>query len=66
VENLIFLNLDFKVEIKVEVYNCKGEKVLGYDNVSNKKLNLRSIAPGLYFLKITIGDKCVTEKLIKK
>jgi hypothetical protein len=65
-EDHIFLNLDINVEAIIEVYNYNGKKMLGFEHVSNKKLNLRSIAPGLYFLKITTVDKCVTVKLVKK
>ena len=54
---------------QIKVVNLLGE-TLSYDRINtthNKKyeLNMEHLPPGIYFVKIIIGDKYLTKKIIK-
>jgi len=46
------------------VFNVLGEMVL-LKVITTKELNISSLPTGIYILRIKIGDKAVTEKLIR-
>ena len=49
---------------QVEVYNFLGKKVKAVSNTAS--INVRDLASGVYILKITIGNKTSSKKLIKQ
>ena len=55
-------------EMKVSVYDVTGKLVFTAKNIfnSNYSLNLSNVNKGLYFLKITEGNKHITKRLMIK
>lgn len=54
-------------DIKVEVYSVIGKKIhQAMIQTSDSKLNISELSSGLYFLKISNGQKTITRKFIKK
>ncbi len=48
---------------KVEVYNVLGKNLL-VTNMSGNELNISSLDPGIYILKIKEGNSSATRKLV--
>ena len=62
-----YLNIESIEDIKVEVYNVKGKKLHHkFINTSNSKINVSELSGGIYFLKISNGQRTITRKFIKK
>ncbi len=61
-----FLNIEVKnqPEFSVNIFNYLGQLMMHTNNKS--QLNVSSLADGLYFIEIEIGDEVFTEKFIKK
>ena len=50
---------------KVEIFDVTGRSVLKTE-LETDALDIRSIGAGLYLLKVSIGDRSSTEKIIIK
>jgi hypothetical protein len=50
-----------------EIWNTAGQRVnlIRSNNSNELKINIRELAPGLFFLKIQTGNGIVTRKLIR-
>jgi hypothetical protein len=48
----------------VDIFNVLGELVLSSHNMSNKSMNIASLAPGNYFVKLHSDLGCLTNNLI--
>lgn len=59
----IYISTKFDRTKKVEVYNVLGKPILSAD-LNGNELNISSLDPGIYFLKIREGDKSSTRKLV--
>jgi hypothetical protein len=56
-------------DVKIKIYNLLGEEVFAQENklsagVHYLDLNLASLPNGIYFVKVQVGNKEQTEKLI--
>lgn len=62
------LNFNSKKQIQnISAYNVAGQQVINNAKTLNGKLNVASLAPGVYVFKITLeGGKTETFKIIKK
>jgi hypothetical protein len=49
----------------VEVYDVLGKKIL-QASITGKELNIASLTPGVYIIKVKEGDASATRKLIVK
>jgi hypothetical protein len=47
----------------VELYSIEGYKILNAENTD--KIDIRNLAPGVYFLRMQIGRDVITEKIVK-
>ncbi len=66
--NIVFGNA-FKDPLKIELINPNGQKVKSIileANTSFHSLNIKDLAPQLYFLKISAGRKVIIRKVTKK
>lgn len=50
----------------VEIYDVLGKKVLTATLTASKELNITSLTPGVYIIKVKEGDATSTRKLIVK
>ncbi len=50
---------------EVEIYDVLGKKIL-QATLSGKELNITSLTPGVYIIKVKEGDATATRKLIVK
>lgn len=57
------LTFDRLVE-KIEIIDLAGKTVGVYEN--KKQLNIEALLSGAYYLRMTIGDKTITKKVIKE
>lgn len=57
------LTFDRLVE-RIEIIDLAGKTVGVYEN--KKQLNIESLPSGAYYLRMTIGDKTITKKVIKE
>ena len=57
------LTFDRLVE-RIEIIDFAGKTVGVYEN--KKQLNIETLTSGAYYLRITIGDKTITKKVIKE
>lgn len=57
------LTFDRLVE-KIEIIDLAGKTVGVYEN--KKQLNIETLPSGAYYLRMTIGDKTITKKVIKE
>jgi len=51
---------------EVEIYDVLGKKILQSTLTTGKELNITSLTPGVYIIKIKEGDATATRKLIVK
>ncbi|MEE1097880.1 MAG: T9SS type A sorting domain-containing protein, partial [Bacteroidales bacterium] len=49
---------------KIEVIDLSGKTLQTYENVN--EINMESLPAGVYHLRMTIGDKTTTRKIIKE
>jgi hypothetical protein len=63
-------NVKFKTgtAVKISIYNLMGEIALAVDNVGDelRSIDVSSLRPGIYFVKITSGEKIVRKKIVKE
>lgn len=65
--SLDYLTIESTDELKIEVYSVIGKKLhQAIVKTSNSKLNISELSRGIYFLKISNGQKTITRKFIKK
>lgn len=57
-----------KESTKLIIYNVLGKQILraSINAFSKKSINVESLNPGIYILKLSIGNKSITKKLIKR
>ena len=61
-----FVTISSSVDInKIELYNLLGKKVINTSKLVNDKLDVSSIAKGVYLMKLTSGKSVISRKLIK-
>ena len=60
------LNIESQVEIEVFIYNTIG-KLLKIKKVNslNKVINIKDLSSGIYLVKLKLGNKSITRKVIK-
>ena len=61
----IYITSKSTVDKEVTIFDVLGKKVL-QATLTNKELNIGSISPGVYIIKIKEGDATATRKLIVK
>lgn len=61
--NKIYISTRLDQSKKIEVYNVLGKPILSAD-LNGKELNISSLDPGIYFLKIKEGNRSSTRKLV--
>ena len=59
----IYITSKTSLDKEVLIFDVLGKKVL-QTTISSKELNISSIPPGVYIIKITEGDITATRKLI--
>ena len=59
----IYITSKTSLDKDILIYDVLGKKVL-QTSISSKELNITSIPPGVYIIKITEGDTTATRKLI--
>ncbi len=60
----IFFVETYGVSTKIKMYNSLGEKILETETQNKIKLNENKLANGIYFFKITQGEKSYSRKLL--
>ncbi len=59
--------LNNSVKKQLTLYNAMGELILVEDNLFSKmKLDLSELKPGIYFVRLIIGDKQFVRKIVKE
>lgn len=53
-------------EAKVSLYDMAGRVVMAMSIQNSENVDLADVTPGSYFLKVQIGDKVYTEKVVRK
>ncbi len=59
----IYITSKTSLDKEVLIFDVLGKKVL-QTTISSRELNITSIPPGVYIIKITEGDTTATRKLI--
>ena len=59
----IYITSKTNLDKEIMIFDVLGKKVL-QTTISAKELNISSIPPGVYIIKITEGDTTATRKLI--
>ncbi len=59
----VYINTKSKKPKKVEIYNVLGKNVLSA-NLTGNELNISSLDPGIYIMKIQEGKSSATRKLV--
>ena len=59
----IYITSKTSLDKEVLIFDVLGKKVL-QTTISSRELNIASIPPGVYIIKITEGDTTATRKLI--
>jgi hypothetical protein len=59
----IYITSKTNLDKEILIFDVLGKKVL-QTTLSSKELNIASIPPGVYIIKITEGDTTATRKLI--
>jgi hypothetical protein len=59
----IFITSKTSLDKEIMIFDVLGKKVL-QTTISSRELNITSIPPGVYIIKITEGDTTATRKLI--
>ena len=62
--NIINIVLQYKSPYLIEIYNLLGEKMVSENNLEN--LNITEWSNGIYFIKISQGNKLFIEKIVKE
>ncbi len=62
---IYFSNYGDKQIQEIKIYNSVGQLLLK-DNYPGTKLDISTLANGIYIIKSTIDDKTITDKLLKK
>lgn len=62
----IYITSKSSLNKEVEIYDVLGKKILTATLTSSKELNITSLTPGVYIIKIKEGDATATKKLIVK
>lgn len=63
-----FVNINYSSKIdSVEVYNVAGQKVATQNwNAASGTMDMRNLAPGMYIIKLKLGNEVQSVKVIKK
>ena len=59
----IYITSKSSLDKEISIFDVLGKKVL-QTTISSRELNIASIPPGVYIIKITEGDTTATRKLI--
>lgn len=59
----IYITSKSSLDKEISIFDVLGKKVL-QTTISSRELNIASIPPGVYIIKITDGDTTATRKLI--
>ncbi len=59
----IYITSKSSAEKRIEIFNVLGKKVLDIV-LTSKEVNVSSLAPGVYIIKVKEGDSSATRKLI--
>jgi hypothetical protein len=62
----IYITSKSSLNKEIEIYDVLGKKILTATLTSSKELNITSLTPGVYIIKIKEGDATATKKLIVK
>lgn len=63
-KDIIYINKNLSIT-SIKVYNLKGYEVLSAPSVSSE-INISTLKPGVYLVKIKTGEKILEELVIKK
>lgn len=61
----IYISSRLALDKEILIFDVLGKKVL-QTQINSKELNIASLSPGVYIIKITEGDATATRKLIVK
>lgn len=59
----IYITTKSSLDKKIEIFNVLGKKVLE-TVITSKEVNVSTLSPGVYFIKIKEGEASATRKLI--
>ena len=59
----IYITSKTSLDKEISIFDVLGKKVL-QTTISSRELNIATIPPGVYIIKITEGDTTATRKLI--
>jgi len=65
-ENYVVFTLNNPESAVVEIFDIKGERVIEQIMRSDKQINVSHLSSGIYFYKITSGNKIISGKLVIK
>jgi hypothetical protein len=63
-ENKVYINTEFE-DIKVSCFDSTGKKINIHFNAHNKSLDISNLSAGIFFIKLTSGEKNVIKKILK-
>jgi Secretion system C-terminal sorting domain len=61
----VYINSKSNAEKDIEIFDVLGKRVMQI-TITTKELNVNSLSPGVYIIKIKEGDQRATRKLIIK
>lgn len=50
----------------VDIMNAVGQTVLSQRNINQSAMNIQQLPSGIYFVKVSLEDKVLTQKIVKK
>jgi len=66
VESMLNIETGFKGKITCEIYNQFGSSLQSDEyQISEFVLNVKELPPGIYYLRIGSGERCVVKKIVK-
>ena len=60
------IHTDLSVPYLLSVYNLLGIKVMEFDDFDDGSLNVSTLPPGIYFIKVTQFGKSISKRIIKE
>ncbi|NJB71135.1 hypothetical protein GGR42_001597 [Saonia flava] len=64
-DDVVYITTERNGNKNIVIYDVFGEVVLR-DKISSTVLNISKLSPGVYVLKVTEENKCMTRKLVVK
>ena len=63
----VFLGVEFATDASIQLYDHTGRLLLSLRSTNTENaINMGSLSPGLYFIKVLSAGKCMVQPVIKK